>query len=216
MSDRKLPPVEYEERMKDGSDFWLREASDFFYQSGGVHRALRQLAHALDEAKIPYAVAGALALAPQGFVRVTVDIDVLLTREGLERFHREPVGRGYRPVFEGARKKFRCTDTGVRIDVLTTGEYPGDGKPKPISFPDPAVVSIDVDGIHYLRLEKLIELKLASGMSAAHRLNDLGDVQRLIQEAHLSLDLADQLDPSVQDTYRDLWNKAQIKDPLEE
>jgi len=29
----------------------------------------------------------------------------------------------------------------VSIDVLLTGDYPGDGKPKPVVFPDPAVIA---------------------------------------------------------------------------
>jgi hypothetical protein len=215
-NEKQQPPVvDYEVRMKDGTEFWLREASDFFYHSGGVHRALKLLARSLDLAGIPYAVAGALALGPQGFVRVTVDIDVLLTREGLDKFHRELVGKGYRPTFEGARKRLRCTDTGVKIDVLITGEYPGDGQPKPVVFPDPSEVSFEQDGIRYIRLDKLIELKLASGISAQHRGRDLVDIQDLIKEAKLPLDLAEELDPSVREAYRDLWHKAQMVDPLE-
>lgn len=215
-NDKQQPPVvDYEVRMKDGTEFWLREASDFFYHSGGVYRALKLLTTALDLAGIPYAIAGALALGPQGFVRVTVDIDILLTREGLEQFHQKLVGKGYRPSFEGARKRLRCTQTGVKIDVLITGEYPGDGQPKPVVFPDPSEASFAHDGIRYIRLDKLIELKLASGISAQHRGRDLVDIQDLIKEAQLTLDLAEKLDPSVRDAYRDLWRKAQIIDPLE-
>lgn len=40
-------------------------------------------------------------------------------------------GRGYRPAFEGAKKSFRDTENGVRLDIVTTGEYPGDGLPNP-------------------------------------------------------------------------------------
>lgn len=36
------------------------------------------------------------------------------------------------------------------------------------------------DGVQTITLEKLIELKLASGMSASDRLRDLADVQELI------------------------------------
>lgn len=60
-----------------------------------------------------------------------------------------------------------------------------------------------------MTLEKLIELKLASGMSAPYRLRDLADVQDLIIRLRLPLTLADRLAPSVQGAYRDLWEKAQ-------
>ncbi len=39
--------------------------------------------------------------------------------------------------------------------------------------------------IRFVTLEKLIELKLASGMTAPDRLKDLADVQELIKITHL-------------------------------
>jgi hypothetical protein len=59
-----------------------------------------------------------------------------VTREGLQRVHESLEGRGYLPPFRGS-KQLRDTDTGVRIKFLTTGDYPGDGKPKPVAFPQP-------------------------------------------------------------------------------
>lgn len=105
----------------------------------------------------------------------------------------------------------RDTETGVRIEIVTTGEYPGDGLPKPIAFPDPAIpeATVEIEGIRVVTLETLIELKLASGTSASHRLRDLADVQDLIVRLELPLSWADRLDPSVQAAYRDLWEKAQ-------
>ncbi len=135
---------------------------------------------------------------------------MLLTPSGLERFRQRLVGRGYRPAFSGAEKTFRDTETGVRIEIVAAGEYPGDGLPKPVTFPDPTTpgMTIEIEGIRVVTLEKLIELKLASGMSASHRLRDLADVQDLISRLRLPLTLADQLDSSVQAAYRDLWEKA--------
>ncbi|PYQ17831.1 MAG: hypothetical protein DMF79_16520, partial [Acidobacteria bacterium] len=54
-------------------------------------------------------------------------------------------------------------------------------------------------------LPRLIELKLASGMTAPHRLKDLADVQELIRAASLSRELANTLDPYVRDKYLELW-----------
>ena len=188
----------------------LRDADDFFAGGGPVHSTLRRLADRLDQEGIPYALIGAMALNLLGYVRQTVDLDILLTREGIERFQREFVGRGYAPAFPGAVKSFRDSDTGVRIDVIGAGEYPGDGKPKPVSFPDPARSSIAIGRYRVVSLEKLIELKIASGLSAPHRqLVDLADIQRLIEELSLPAELADRLDPSVQPEYRRLWSLAQ-------
>jgi hypothetical protein len=58
-------------------------------------------------------------------------------------------------------------------------------------------------------LEKLIELKLASGLSAPQRLKELADVQDLIMRLQLPLAVVAKLDASVQAEYRRLWESAQ-------
>jgi len=60
-----------------------------------------------------------------------------------------------------------------------------------------------------IQLEPLIELKLASGMSASHRLRDLADVQDLIATLKLPIEFAETLDASVRETFRELWRSAQ-------
>jgi hypothetical protein len=201
----------YEHVLRQGGERMLREASAYFAGKGQLHSALRRLVERLNAERIPYALLGGLALAEHGYPRLTEDIDLLLTPSGLERFRQRLVGRGYRPAFTKAQKTFRDTQTGVRIEIVTAGEYPGDGLPKPVAFPDPATpgVTTEIEGIGVVTLEKLIELKLASGMSAPHRLRDLADVQDLIARLELPLTLADQLDSSVQEAYRDLWENAQ-------
>jgi hypothetical protein len=203
--------VSYERTLREGGDQMLREASDYFAGTGRLHSALRRLAQRLDKEGIPYALLGGLALAEHGYPRLTEDIDVLLTPAGLERFRQRWVGRGYRPAFSGAAKTFRDAESGVRIEIVTSGEYPGDGLPKPVAFPDPAApgVAVKIEGLWVVSLETLIELKLASGTSAPHRLRDLADVQDMIIRLGLPLVLADSLDASVQAAYRDLWDKAQ-------
>ena len=84
-----------------------------------------------------------------------------------------------------------------------------DGKPKPFAFPEPKSVSVERDGYRVITLEKLIELKLASGMTALHRLRDLADVQDLISLLGLPLTLGEQLDASVRNEYRRLWGTVQ-------
>jgi len=188
----------------------LRESENFFAGSGAVHTTLRLLADRLAQESIPYAIVGGMALNLHGYRRETVDVDVLMTREGLELFRQRLVGRGYVLAFPGARKAFRDPETGVKIEVLTTGEFPGDGRPKPVAFPDPAKVAVDRGGYAVIALEKLIEMKIASGLSAPHRLHvDLGDVQRLIEELRLPIDLDAKLNLSVRAEYRRLWELAQ-------
>lgn len=184
----------------------LTQADEFFMGIGPVHQTLRNVARRLSDAHIDYAVIGGMALALHGFVRPTQDVDLLLSPEGLEKFRAELVGLGYVPAFQGARKHFRDTETGVKVEIITSGEYPGDGKPKPVVFPDPASKSETIGEHRVIKLSTLIELKLASGLSAEHRqLRDLADVQQLIETLDLPENLAEEIDASVRHEYGRLW-----------
>ncbi len=195
----------YAERLQGEYGRLLREASAHFEGKGGVYQTLLNLARRLDGEGIPYAVIGGMALGKHSLARMTEDVGVLMTVEGLAAFQAQCVGKGYVPAFSGSRRTFRDTDTQVRIEIITTGEYPGDGKPKPVAFPDPREASVEVEGIRVVTLEKLIELKLASGMSAPHRLRDLADVQDLISILSLPAEFAERLNESVRGEYRKLW-----------
>ena len=189
----------------------VREAERFFMEKDAVHRALEKLVGLLAAGRIPYALVGAMALNEYGYRRVTVDVDILLTREGLDAFKRAHLGRGYLEKFPGSRG-MRDTENGVNIDILLAGEYPGDGKPKPVAFPDPAVAALEGARVRLLPLPTLMELKLASGMSAPHRIRDLADVLEIIRLQHLPEDFAQRLDPWVRGKFQELWRAAQHTD----
>lgn len=165
-------------------------------QTDPVHESLREITSQLGKLGIPYAVMGGMALVAHGYLRTTEDVDILVTRDGLQEIHRSVVGRGYRPVFEGS-KNVRDTRRGVRIEFVVAGGFPGDGKPKPVAFPDPERVAVEIDGIRYVSLPCLVELKLASGMTNPGRLRDLADVQELIRVLQLDIEFADRLNPFV-------------------
>ncbi len=126
-----------------------------------------------------------------------------MTKAGLETFKRELVGLSYLPAFESAPKRFR-TSTNVPLEIRLEGEYPGDGLPKPVRFSDPKDVFVGIEGIKTISLEKLVDLKLASGISAPHRLKNLADVQEIIKIKKLSADFAGKLDPSVREKFKEL------------
>lgn len=176
--------------------------------SSPLELAAEQIARRLREMGIDYAIAGALGLAAHGFVRATEDVDVLISREGLTRFKESWVGRGYVEVRTGG-KAVRDTANGVKIDFLIEGDYPGDGKPKPVRFPAPAAAAAPAGQFNVVALPRLIEMKLASGMTAPHRLHDLADVLRLIAVAKLPRHFAEELDPYVRPKYDELWQAAQ-------
>jgi hypothetical protein len=182
-----------------------QEGLRLFMKQGQLNQTLARLASDLEEHGINYMVIGAVALIAHGYRRFTEDIDLVMTPEDLETFHRELIGLSYLPQFPGARKKIRSTVDNVRIEIITSGEFPGDGKPKPVAFPRPDEASREIEGIRIVTLEKLIELKLASGMTAPDRLRDLADVQELIKVRRLGAELADKLDPYVRAKYLELW-----------
>ncbi len=63
-----------------------------------------------------------------------------------------------------------------------------------------------------LPLNTLLELKLASGMTAPHRLRDLADVIELIRVNALEEKLVESLHPYVGEKYLELWRAAQADD----
>ncbi len=200
----------YNECMKRDILKVAEEADEFFRNRSPIHDTMRRLADRLDELNIPFAIAGAMAANAHGHRRTTADVDVLIRREDLTKFRETWLGRGWVENFEGSRG-FRDTENNVKVDVLIVGDYPGDGLKKPVAFPEPERVSERrEDGIPYINLPALIELKLASGMTAEHRMQDLADVMKLIRANELSIRFADQLDPYVHEKYNVLWRAAQV------
>ncbi|MCH8047927.1 MAG: hypothetical protein IID44_29890 [Planctomycetes bacterium] len=198
--------------MKNSLSTVLQRAGSFFMRQSPIHSAARRIARTLAEMEIPFAIAGALAANAHGHVRTTEDVHILLQPQGLHDFKQAWLGRGWIEKFAGS-KGFRDTTDNVNIDVLLSGDYPGDGRPKPVVFPDPAeVAEADEEGIPILSLAVLIELKLASGMTAPDRPRDLDDVIQLIRVNQLARNYGDDLNPYVQPKYDELWLAAQHKD----
>jgi hypothetical protein len=201
---RPAVSLTYEERLAKDVRWALSEGSRHFQEDSALHEALRRIVARLNELGIPYAVAGGMALFRHGFRRFTEDVDILVTRGDLRTIHEKLVGLGYVPIFAGS-KGLRDAELGVRIEFLVSGDYPGDGKPKPVAFPAPSERVVERGGVSYLSLEALVELKLASGMTGPDRMKDLADVQELIKLLNLPRDFARRLDPYVRGKYEELW-----------
>jgi hypothetical protein len=197
----------YDNRLNQNPEWAMLEGSRHFDEKSAVFDALKSITKRLDQLGIPYVVVGGMALYKHGFRRYTDDVDLLVTRESLDQIHRELTGLGYLPPFAQSRH-LRDTSNGVRIEFLVTGDYPGDGKPKEVAFPDPAQVAVRIGDEAYVNLPTLIELKLASGMTGRARRKDIGDVQEVIKELKLPRDFSDKLNPYVRDLYLELWDEA--------
>ena len=193
----------YESELEKSFDFVVREGDQLFEGQGRLKKTYESLAQRLDDLGIAYSLVGGFALILYGVRRFTEDIDLLISADGLSQMHEHLIGRDYVQITPGGRN-LRDAETGVRIEFVVTDEFPGDGKPKPVAFPDPNDVLEIRQGIKVINLKSFIELKLASGMTATSRLQDLADVQRLIQLHQLKTDFTQQLHPFVREKFLEL------------
>lgn len=203
--------IAYENLLNQDVRRALLEGSMHFEKESAVHKTLLKITGKLEELDIPYAVAGGMALFFHGYRRFTEDVHILVSPEGLKLIHERLEGLGYLAVHQGS-KNLRDTETGVRIEFLKSGDYPGDGKPKAVAFPRPEAAAVVIEGVPCLEVHRLVELKLASSAAPGRR-KDLGDVQELIRLLGLPLQLAEQLDPALRDLYRQLWQEVQDAPP---
>ena len=74
---------------------------------------------------------------------------------------------------------------------------------------------MEIVGLKVVRLPTLVELKLASGISAPYRLKDLGDTQELIRVLKLPREFAEHLNPYVRDKFIELWTAVAEAPPEE-
>jgi hypothetical protein len=192
-------------------DFWgrLKEIDMFFQGNDPVHQTARRAVQRLRRARIRYAIVGGLAVNAHSYKRTTADVDFLLNRRGFERFCEQLVGKFYDRV-PGRTRRFVDRKSGVNIDILVTGLYPGTGKPGPIAFPDPADVSETIAGAEVLNLVTLVQLKLA-----ARRHRDFGDVVELIRHNQLDDSFGDKLHSSVRDDFIECLEEKRREDEYE-
>jgi len=192
----------------------LMEADRQQQRAGVVWDTVRRVAARLDQIGVPYAVVGGIALQHFGIGRSTKAVNILVSSTAeLARIHGALIGHGYVIKSPGSRH-LRDEVTRVRVEFLIGGEYPGDGLPKPVAFPTPAEVGEQDDsGLYFVNLHALIEMKLASAKSAAHRIKDRADVLELIHTCGLTPALAESLNAYVRDEFLQLVHLPPPSEP---
>jgi hypothetical protein len=178
-------------------NFWerLKEISRFFQGRDQVHKTLRRLVKRLDKAGIPYAILGGMAVFAHGHKQATDDVDVLVAADCFSVLRDRFVPDRYTPSPERPRK-FVDVKNDVIVHFRFAGASPRGTKMGPIVFPRPDEIAETIDGIHYVTLVSLIELKLA-----ARRFRDLGDVANLIAVHNLDESFLQKLHPSLHRDY---------------
>jgi hypothetical protein len=167
---------------------------------------MRRLVRRLERAGIPHAVMAGMAVYAHGHERMTNDVDVLLTRAGLEEFRRCFVPKYYEQDPK-RRRRFVDKKDRITVDILVTGFYPGRGEPGPVAFPDPEAVREQILKINYINLPTLVQLKLA-----ARRYQDFADVVNLISVHNLDESFAERLHPTLRRDYIECLEEKRRED----
>lgn len=197
-----------EERSRNFRKF-LREIEMFFEGRSPEHKTLRRLAQKLERANITYAVVGGMAVGAHKYKRTTNDVDILLTREGYKQFCKLFVPKAYDRV---PNRPHRFLDRRQQrtIDILITGDFPGSGRPGPVSYPDPSQVNQEIADTWVVNLPTLIQLKLA-----ARRHQDFADVVNLIQFNNLDESFLPHLHPSLHQDFIECLEEKRREDEYE-
>ena len=156
-----------------------------------VALALRRIVIRLEEASIPHAVMGGLAILAHGCRRPTDGVDVLIRPEGLEAFRSALVPEHYEPR-PSRDRRFVERAHRVPVHFYLTGHYPGYSGPAPITFPHPLAVRERIQGVYYVDLATLVQLKLAAG-----RPRDLADAVDLTRVNKLQQDYRERIHPDL-------------------
>lgn len=181
----------------------------FFEGTDPVHVTMRHVADKLHEAGIDYAIVGGMAVNAHNHHRTTGDVDFLLRPDDFKEFVRRFVPTEFERI-PGRPRRFLDPTTDVTFDILVTGRFPGSGKPGPIAFPNPSLVSQQIGGRQVVGLTTLIELKLAAG-----RYQDFGDVVALIRENNLDDAFAGKLHASVRPDFIECLEEKKREDEYE-
>lgn len=180
-----------------------------------VRSAAERVSSALSSGQLPHAISGAVACNAYGHRRATQDVNLLVNVEELHSVCKVLQGGGWKPRYQAARRCWVDSFTQVAVDLLVSGEFPGDGLPKPVSFPrltnEAEFNWIEVGGVRVLGLIELISIKLASSTTAPHRRKDAADVSALIEAQHLPREFVLELHVSVRPLFVQLWDEVQQK-----
>lgn len=188
----------------------LLELNGDFRRSPLIETA-RRLHAGFSRAGVDYAIVGGLAVARNGAVRTTQDVDVLTERAGWQRIKQE-AGADFDFGVDAATDR----QNGVTVDFL----FGGEDWDLPFALPHPSDVSeLDAElGARFMDLRHLLELKCAVYLSKKARegielaARDLADVVALLQANRQRIDesLLSSMHTGVNEELRRIW--ARIRD----
>jgi hypothetical protein len=160
---------------------------------------LRSIARDFDEAGIVYAIVGGVALSQYNYLRYTEDIDIRMRAWNFPRLQRlVQTGRySFRPDSDHNLNYHLPSGSTIPPDILVEGDVA-----QRLVLPDPEPMRERRQGIWYVSLPKLLELKLAR-----NSVKDRSDVCELTRINLLPYGLLDG-SPFVEE-YQTLWQQVQ-------
>ena len=160
----------------------------------------------LSSAGIAYCVCGGVAVCLHGYQRNTTDLDLIVRGEDSDAIRQRLTGAGF--VWNAVQAEFVTAD-GIAVRFLLAGQKAGKGSEVFISEPVGDSNVEQIDGLAVVRLSRLVEMKIASGMNNLRRTHkDFADVVELIYIRNLDGSFARFLHQSLRPTFRELVRNA--------
>ena len=147
---------------------------------GRFGRTVRDIERLLRATEVPAAVAGGWSVWHHGYVgRVTEDVDIVIPQcSEADLLNNAPFfGFEIVPVNPGSWPKLLHQETGIRVDLMPEGRYPGiPSRLAPVPIGHPLCYVAGHDQLDFISLAGLFELKLG-----ARRAKDIADLVELIK-----------------------------------
>lgn len=167
----------------------------------------RRCHQVLDEADLPHAICGGVAVCLHGYQRNTVDVDLLIGRDHAQRTRGVLERAGL--AWDEDKRQFTSA-SGVPVQLLLGGDRAG--HPCEVYLPEPTwpdVIEV-IEDLPVLSLAKLLECNIACGEGNVRRTHkDFADVVELIAVQKLDASYARYLHKSLRKTFRELARCAE-------
>lgn len=156
----------------------------------------------LEQAGLPHAIVGGVAVCLHGYQRNTVDVDLLVRRDEAAQVRGVLEAAGW--AWNDERAEI-LSPGGVVLQFLMAGDKAGTDALVRLPDPGDAESVTELEGLPVLTLARLIESKLACGQGNLRRTHkDFADVVELIAVHQLSRSFARNLHLSLRDAFREL------------
>ena len=158
------------------------------------------------QSSIPHSIYGGVAVCLHGYQRNTTDVEVIINSNDSSTVKELLLAESFQ--WDEELTEFR-SPSGVPVQFLIAGESAGKGTE--VKIPEPVGESNveELEGLSVVRLSRLIEMKLASGLGSMRRTHrDFADVVELIAVRKLDGSFARLLHKSLRPTFRELVHRV--------